>query len=84
MCMATKTISLSVEAYGRLRSARRRPGESFSQVVMRATWPEMSVTGADLLKLWEGRPALFSDQELDTVEELKTKDVPAADKWTTR
>lgn len=35
--MATKTISLKVEAYERLRSARRYREESFSEVVMRAT-----------------------------------------------
>jgi len=34
--MATKTISLTVEAYDRLRAARRRPDESFTDVVLRA------------------------------------------------
>lgn len=34
--MATKTISLKLEAYEKLRAARRSPDESFSEVVMRA------------------------------------------------
>lgn len=37
--MATKTISLKVQAWNRLRAARRRPDESFSEVVLRAEWP---------------------------------------------
>jgi hypothetical protein len=37
-CMSTKTVSLKKEAYDRLRAARRYPGESFSDVVLRARW----------------------------------------------
>ena len=36
LCMATKTIALRLEAYERLKRARRTPTESFSDVVMRA------------------------------------------------
>jgi predicted CopG family antitoxin len=43
--MGTKTVSLKDEAYNRLKSARRYPGESFSEVVLRATWPEDTITG---------------------------------------
>ena len=46
LCMATKTISLRVEAYERLRRARLHPNESFSEVVMRAVWQEAPITPA--------------------------------------
>ena len=42
--MSSKTITLREEAYERLRAARRYPGESFSAVVLRATWPETTTT----------------------------------------
>lgn len=46
--MPSKTISLEVDAYNRLK-ATRRPGESFSEVVRRITLPPAKATGADLL-----------------------------------
>jgi hypothetical protein len=47
-CMATKTITLELDAYEKLRRAKRRPSESFSQVVRRAVFPEQPLTGAEL------------------------------------
>jgi predicted CopG family antitoxin len=47
--MPSKTISLEVDAYNRLR-ATRRAGESFSAVVRRITLPVPKATAADLLK----------------------------------
>jgi hypothetical protein len=47
-CMATKTISLELDAYEKLRQAKR-PGESFSQVVRRARLEQEPATGAGLL-----------------------------------
>jgi predicted CopG family antitoxin len=47
--MPSKTISLEVDAYKRLR-ATRRDGESFSAVVRRITLPPAKATAADLLK----------------------------------
>jgi hypothetical protein len=79
--MATRTISLKDEAYNRLRSARRYPGESFSEVVLRATWPEDTVTAAGFLRLVRSRQARFSDDELDRVEEMKRLDQAPEDKW---
>ncbi len=46
--MPSKTISLEVDAYERLKAARRA-GESFSQTVRRLTLPRPKGTGADLL-----------------------------------
>ena len=47
--MPSKTISLEIDAYNRLR-ATRRAGESFSAVVRRITLPAAKATAADLLK----------------------------------
>ena len=82
--MASKTISLSVEAYERLRRARRAQGESFSQVVMRARWPEASITAGELLeRLRDGGPCL-EENELDRIEEANRADAPPEDKWVAR
>lgn len=48
-CMATKTISLELDAYERLRRFKRSPRESFSAVVRRAVWPDAAATGDDIL-----------------------------------
>jgi hypothetical protein len=48
--MATKTISLELDAYEKLRRARRDPRESFSSVVRRACWEEAPLTAAALLE----------------------------------
>ena len=47
--MPSKTISLEVDAYNRLK-ATRRAGESFSEVVRRITLPPAKATAGDLLK----------------------------------
>jgi hypothetical protein len=79
--MSTKTISLRIEAYERLKRARRGPNESFSDVVMRAEWPDLGVSGAELLALYERRGAYFSKETLDRVEDAKALDRPPSDKW---
>lgn len=81
--MSSKTISLREEAYERLRAARRYPGESFSAVVLRATWPE-TTTGRAFLGICRERGAVFDAVALDRVEALKRDDAPAIYKWNTR
>jgi hypothetical protein len=53
--MATKTISLELDAYEKLRRAKRSPRESFSSVVRRAVFPDAAYTAADLLSLMRRR-----------------------------
>lgn len=79
--MATKTISLKAEAYNRLSAARRYRDESFSEVVMRATWPEDTITGRALLDLLRARRVQLRADELDRVDELNRRDQPPEDKW---
>ncbi|HRC87998.1 MAG TPA: hypothetical protein PK413_20620 [Thermoanaerobaculia bacterium] len=79
--MSTKTISLSLPAYERLRSARQRPEESFSQVILRARWPEQPITAGEFLKLVRQRGPLLSEEGIREIEELKRRDAPPEDKW---
>ena len=82
--MAVKTISLKIEAYERLRAARRYPNESFSEVVLRATWPGDTITARELLNLSRADRVRFTGEELDRVEFLKRHAEPPEDKWASR
>jgi hypothetical protein len=82
--MSTKTISLKMEAYTRLRAARKYRSESFSDVVLRATWPEDTVTAGGVLALYRVRPARFSNEELDRVDAINRSDTPQEDKSVSR
>lgn len=79
--MGTKTISLRDEAYHRLRQARRDPGESFSDVVMRAVWPDAPLSAGAYLALVRERGPLYRPADLDALETAKRDDRPPADKW---
>lgn len=79
--MASKTISLSVPAYEKLVRARRWPTESFSQVVLRATWREDTITAAELLGRVRTEAPFFEGDELGAIEALKESDAPPAGKW---
>jgi hypothetical protein len=47
--MATKTITLELDAYERLRKAKRSEREPFSEVVRRARWEDAASTGPQIL-----------------------------------
>lgn len=79
--MATKTVSLKLEAYERLKAAKAYPGESFSDVILRAHWPEYTITGAELRMLCHERGPTFSTEALDRIDRLKEMDEPPEDKW---
>lgn len=81
LCMPTKTISLRLDAYERLRRARIRPDESFTEVVLRAQWPDRGMTSRELRTVYETEGALFDEETLDRVDEAKTLDRPPKDKW---
>lgn len=73
-CMATKTISLELDAYEKLKKAKRSGRESFSEVVRRARWDDGPSTGrgilAHLAQLRERHPQSFlSDDVLDHLDE---------------
>jgi predicted CopG family antitoxin len=70
--MATKTISLELDAYERLKAAKG-PGDSFSDVVRRATFPKRPLTAQDLLLQLESRGPMFSESELKDLEKTHDK-----------
>jgi predicted CopG family antitoxin len=74
--MATKTISLELDAYEKLLAAKRGR-ESFSSVVRRAILSNSAKTGEALLDMLRSRSALLDEEELDAVEKIAgKKDLP--------
>jgi predicted CopG family antitoxin len=71
-CMATKTISLELDAYEHLKAAKG-PGESFSDVVRRATFQKRHLTAQDLLSQLQKRGAMFSESDLKDLEKTHDK-----------
>ena len=80
-CMATKTISLKIEAWDRLRRARQTPDESFSEVVMRAQWPEVGATASELLAVYSSNGPHFSVEALDRIRASDSDDEPPEGVW---
>jgi hypothetical protein len=67
-CMAVKTISLEMDAYEKLRRAKRGTRESFSNVVRRARWddrpPDARSVLADLRILATEHPEVLLPPEV--------------------
>jgi len=79
-CMATKTISLEIDAYEKLRS-RKRAGESFSEVVRRAEFPDAPPKGGELLKYLRAGGSRIEDSYLDAVERAERADTQPDNPW---
>ena len=78
--MATKTISLELDAYEKLLGAKR-PGESFSEVVRRAVIEDSPLTARSLRDYLASGGSGVSDAYLDAVEKAALNDRPPDDPW---
>jgi len=73
-CMATKTISLELDAYEKLKRAKLSGRESFSSVVRRAHFPHETMTAEQVLgalqELVRRHPEnLLGEEALDRLSE---------------
>lgn len=78
--MATKTISIDMEAYDRLTNARRHPKDSFSQVIKRAEWQQPAKTCEGLLTALQTMP-VADDDVLNRLEAAQKNDLPPDNSW---
>jgi hypothetical protein len=79
--VATKTISIDLAAYERLRNARLRSDESFSQVIKRGRWDDTGSTAAALLEALAASP-LPDKRVLSRLEKAQAADQAPDDPWT--
>jgi hypothetical protein len=82
--MSTKTISIELDVYERLKSLRSTPSESFSKVLRRALPGPDYWTAGDLLHAiesgeWDGLG--LGEEGIRLVEEAGRSDAPPDDPW---
>jgi hypothetical protein len=78
--MATKTITLEIDAYEKLRAAKKA-GESFSEVVRRCAFNDDPLTGEELLQYFRAGGSAISERYLAAVEEAARKDPVPVNPW---
>ena len=74
--MATKTITLEIDAYERLKSAKRFPRESFSEVVRRLPLRSDAMTAREFLEMSRRRGGQLTETDCQIINELKASDLP--------
>jgi len=78
--MATKTITLEIDAYEKLRQAKRS-GESFTEVVRRAVWENPPLTGRSLREYLKKGGSGASEKYLEAVETAAQHDPIPDNPW---
>jgi hypothetical protein len=78
--MATKTISIDLVAYERLKGARLSPKDSFSQVIRRAHWDQEAKTCGGLLASLQELPKA-DEAILRHLESAQLQDLPPDHPW---
>jgi predicted CopG family antitoxin len=78
--MATKTISVDLEAYEALTRAKLSPKDSFSQVIKRARWENRAKSCGDLLRALPSLP-MADDDVLNRLEAAQQADAAPDHPW---
>lgn len=83
-CMATKTISIELDVYEKLKSLKKGGRESFSQVLRRAKWEESISTGASILQWLDTRikeKKVLSSNIIKLLDDAQASDKAPDSKW---
>ena len=84
-CMAKKTITLELDAYERLKRAKKNTRESFSSVVRRAIWQNEICTSSELLLIMDKRiqaaKPLPDESILDNLDRAQESPRTSSTKW---
>ena len=83
-CMATKTISIELDVYERLKSLRTTPSESFSKVLRRSLPSKKGLSGAEILAMIEcgTYPKVgWTDEEIEAIENVDALFLPEDRDW---
>jgi predicted CopG family antitoxin len=83
-CMATKTISIELDVYDRLRALRESPSESFSQVLRRELPAVRGESTAEVLRRSQmpGGLLQLSEEQLQDIEVVRETLNRWEDPWT--
>jgi len=82
--MATKTITLELDAYEKLKAAKLNARESFSSVIRRTPLEKKSFTALDLLEFMKRRHSeknFLSDEVLNHLEEARKHPRRSPSRW---
>jgi predicted CopG family antitoxin len=81
--MATKTISIEVDVYDRLKALKQTSSESFSQGLRRELSPPRGIRASDFLRIAneDGGVLKVTEAQLQDIEEAKESLSQWSDPW---